>query len=111
MALNIGNLIQEEVQLKRVQDPLKNSVAVEALTNVIIEHSWADLIKLDEQFNDAVFQNQIEQTRQMRINRFHSGAHLLIGLNQYENSFETKVKSWANIPEAFGFPYLIYELI
>jgi methylmalonyl-CoA mutase len=114
MALNIGNLIQEEVQLKSSNDPLKNSRVVEAITSEIVEHAWTTLLQMDEMNeidNITFIKSQIEETRLQRIGQLKLGAHLMIGINQFENSFETKVKSWANSPIVYGFPYLIYELV
>lgn len=110
MALNIGNLMQEEVQMKSSADPLKNARVVEALTTAIVNQAWETLLKADEFENLNDFKPQIAQARESRLQLFKTGEQLIIGINQFENTFETKVKSWGNLPTAFGFPYLIYEL-
>jgi methylmalonyl-CoA mutase len=111
MALNIGNLIQEEAQMKNTDDPLKNARIVEALTTAIVKQAWESLIVADEFENLADFEPQIAQARERRIQKFKTGDQLMIGINQFENTFETKVKTWGPAPTAFGFPYLIYELV
>jgi methylmalonyl-CoA mutase len=111
MALNIGNLIQEEAQMKNTDDPLKNARIVEALTTAIVNQAWESLIVADEFENLADFKPQIAQARERRIQKFKTGNQLMIGINQFENTFETKVKTWGPAPTAFGFPYLIYELV
>lgn len=110
MALNIGNLIQEEVQMKSNTDPLKDARTVEALTTAIVHQAWETLLAADEFEHLTDFKPAIEQARESRLQKFKTGEQFLIGVNQFENTFETKVKSWGTIPAAFGFPYLIYEL-
>lgn len=111
MALNIGNLIQEESQLKTTADPLKDAHVVEALTAAFTTQSWEALILADQYDELTAFTPLIAHTREARIERHHTGQQLLIGVNQFENTFETKIKQWANIPTYLGFPYLIYELV
>ena len=110
MALNIGNLIQEEVQMKSAADPLKDARIVEALTTAIVNQAWATLLRADEFENLTDFEPEIAQARESRLQQFKTGEQLLIGINQFENTFETTVKSWGTVPTAFGFPDLIYEL-
>jgi methylmalonyl-CoA mutase N-terminal domain/subunit len=84
---------------------------VEALTAALTTQSWEALILADQYDELTAFTPLIAQKREARIERHHTGQQLLIGVNQFENTFETKIKQWANIPTYLGFPYLIYELV
>ena len=66
----------------------------------------------DSQYNDLKREIEIILSdNSRRIQKFKTGDQLMIGINQFENTFETKVKTWGPAPTAFGFPYLIYELV
>jgi methylmalonyl-CoA mutase N-terminal domain/subunit len=111
MALNIGNLINEEAQLSLIQNPLNGSFAVEQLTLALCQKSWQFLCDLDanQQESIAKLRNQIDETRKIRKERFHSGKDMLIGINAHENPFDQPSSEWAPLPEALGFPFLIFE--
>ena len=111
MALNIGNLIQEEAQLKTTADPLKDAHVVEALTTALTTQAWEALINADQYQDIAAFSPLISAAREARIAKHQAGQQILIGVNQFENTFETKIKQWASIPTHLGFPFLIYERV
>ncbi|MFM8597216.1 MAG: methylmalonyl-CoA mutase family protein [Flavobacteriales bacterium] len=111
MALNIGNLIQEEALMKRNNDPFKNARVVEALTTAIAEQTWEALMTADDFTDNIAFVPIIEKTRQQRLQQIQSGQQLLIGITQYQNTFETRVKTWGKMPSTLGLPYFIFELI
>lgn len=111
MALNIGNLINEEAQLSLIQNPLNGSFAVEQLTLALCQKSWQFLCDLDanQQESIAKLRNQIDETRKIRKERFNSGKDMLIGINAHKNPFDQPNSEWAQLPEALGFPFLIFE--
>lgn len=111
MALNIGNLIQEEAQMNQTKDPLKNANVVEALTTQIVEQTWQKLLELDQENQADQLLIELEKTRQLKIEAFQKGATTLIGINAFENTFEVKNKNWGTLPTYHGVPYLIFELV
>jgi methylmalonyl-CoA mutase len=111
MALNIGNLIQEEAQMNQTQDPLKNANVIEALTTQIVNQTWQKLLALDQQNQTEQLLSDLEKTRQHKTEAFQKGAATLIGINAFENTFEVKNKNWGTLPTYHGVPYLIFELV
>ncbi|MFM7006964.1 MAG: methylmalonyl-CoA mutase family protein [Flavobacteriales bacterium] len=111
MALNIGNLLNEEAQLAYLQTPIAGAYAVEQLALALTKKSWQLLCDLDadQQQASAMLKKEIERTRKIRAERFLTAQDTLIGINAYENPFAKPTETWGAIPEAYGFPYLIFE--
>lgn len=111
MALNIGNLINEEAQLSSINDPLEGAYILEQLCLALVKKSWSLLCELDNDSQTAqqkIIEN-ISQTRKTRLEQFKSGEAVLIGINSYPNEFERPQAQWAETPVALGLPYLIFE--
>ena len=113
MALNIGNLISEEAQLSALNDPLQGAYMIEQLTLALLKKSWTLLCDFDEMHQDAPekLKEAIIQTRNIRLEQFHSGASTLIGINSFFSEFESPKAEWAQSPTAIGLPYLIFDQI
>jgi methylmalonyl-CoA mutase N-terminal domain/subunit len=113
MALNIGNLISEEAQLSILKDPLQGAYLIEQLTLALLKKSWALLCHLDGMGQAAPekLKEAIIQTRNIRLEQFHSGANTLIGINAFMNEFDSPKAEWAESPTVLGLPYLILEKI
>jgi methylmalonyl-CoA mutase len=111
MALNVGNLLNEEAQLSELNDPLSGAYAIEQLSLALAKKSWSLLCQLDAEPATAQqkLKTEIDQTRAMRIESFKSGKDILIGINAFQNEFESPKATWGTIPTALGFPYLIFE--
>jgi methylmalonyl-CoA mutase len=111
MALNVGNLLNEEAQLSELNDPLSGAYAIEQLSLALAKKSWSLLCQLDAEHATAQqkLKTEIDQTRAMRIESFKSGKDILIGINAFQNEFESPKATWGTIPTALGFPYLIFE--
>ena len=113
MALNISNILKEESYFDFVKDPLKGSNIIELLTQQIIEKSW-DFFKSLEAFkainSDDKIQyltQEIEITRNKRIESFKQNEIKLIGINSFLNS-ETNSNQWSD-KKYLNIPYLILE--
>ena len=113
MALNIGNLISEEAQLSVLKDPLQGAYLIEQLTLALLKKSWTFLSHLDGMGQAAPekLKEAIIQTRNIRLEQFHSGANTLIGINAFMNEFDSPKAEWAESPTVLGLPYLILEKI
>lgn len=111
MALNIGNLINEEAQLSTLHSPIAGAYAIEQLALALTKKSWQLLCDLDadQKQSSVLLKQEIEQTRKIRTERFLSGKDTLIGINAYENPFDQPKATWGALPEAHGFPYLVFE--
>jgi methylmalonyl-CoA mutase len=111
MALNVGNLLSEEAQLSKLNDPLSGAYAIEQLSLALAKKSWSLLCELDAEPATAEqkLKTEIAQTRAQRTERFKSGMDILIGINAFPNEFESLKLEWSELPTALDFPYLIFE--
>lgn len=111
MALNIGNLINEEAQLAVGNDPLQGAYLLEQLCLELVKKSWECCCELDQNESSAaqIITEKIQQTRKERLEQFNAKNMLLIGINAYLNAYESPTAQWGNLPVAMGLPYLIFE--
>ncbi|MFM6934236.1 MAG: methylmalonyl-CoA mutase family protein [Flavobacteriales bacterium] len=112
MAQNISNLLVEEAHFDWVQDPMKGSRIVEALTEQLIEKTWKrvqQLTDMDESSMISSVMQSIEKTRQQRREQWTSGEKKLIGIHSHFNEDLSKAKTWGKLPSYLGKEYLIAE--
>jgi methylmalonyl-CoA mutase len=112
MSLNIYNLLHDEAHFDWVEDPMKGSRIVEALTIQIIEKTWTRIQSLSELTEKEMLDTclaEIHQTRMKREEAWTSGKEILIGVHAYLNSDESKAKSWGALPNYLGKEYLTVE--
>jgi methylmalonyl-CoA mutase len=112
MSLNIYNLLNDEAHFDWVQDPMRGSRIVEALTVQIIEKTWVRIQVLSELTEKEMMDtclSDIHQTRLKREEAWTSGKEKLIGVHAYLNSDESKAKTWGELPTYFGKEYLTVE--
>jgi methylmalonyl-CoA mutase len=112
MSLNIYNLLHDEAHFDWVEDPMKGSRIVEALTVQIIEKTWTRIQSLSELTGKEMLDSclsEIHQTRMKREAAWTSGKEKLIGVHAYLNSDESKAKSWGELPNYLGKEYLTVE--
>jgi len=113
MALNIGNLLAEEAHLGTLTAPLSGAYSIEKMSSLLIERSWNLLCDLDSNRVAAAqrIQDNILKARTTSLKRFAQRQDTLIGINGYMNEFAAPQATWGQIPEAYGFPYIIFEKI
>ena len=112
MSLNIYNLLHDEAHFNWVEDPMKGSRIVEALTVQIIEKTWTRIQSLSELTAKEMLEtclSEIHQTRIKREEAWTSGKEKLIGVHAFLNSDESKAKSWGALPNYLGKEYLTVE--
>jgi methylmalonyl-CoA mutase len=112
MSLNIYNLLHDEAHFDWVEDPMKGSRMVEALTVQIIEKTWTRIQSLSELTAKEMLEtclSEIHQTRIKREEAWTSGKEKLIGVHAFLNSDESKAKSWGALPNYLGKEYLTVE--
>jgi methylmalonyl-CoA mutase len=112
MSLNIYNLLHDEAHFNWVEDPMKGSRIVEALTIQIIEKTWTRIQSLSELTEKEMLDSclaEIHQTRMKREEAWTSGKEKLIGVHAFLNSDESKAKSWGALPNYLGKEYLTVE--
>jgi methylmalonyl-CoA mutase len=112
MSLNVYNLLNDEAHFDWVQDPMKGSRIVEALTVQIVEKTWGRIQSLSEVHGKELIDtclSDIDQTRLKREDAWLSGKEKLIGVHTFLNNDESKAKSWGNLPNYLGKEYLTVE--
>jgi methylmalonyl-CoA mutase len=112
MSLNVFNLLNDEAHFDWVQDPMKGSRIVEALTIQLIEKTWTRIQSLSELHGKELLDtclSDFEQTRRMREEAWSNGEEKLIGVHTFLNSDESKAKTWGNVPSYLGKEYLTVE--
>jgi methylmalonyl-CoA mutase len=112
MSLNVYNLLNDEAHFDWVQDPMKGSRIVEALTIQLIEKTWSRIQSLSELDGKEMITTvivEIDQTRVKRIDALLTGKEPLIGVHTYLNGDESKAKSWGAVPSYLGKEYLTAE--
>jgi methylmalonyl-CoA mutase len=112
MSLNVYNLLNDEAHFDWVQDPMKGSRIVEALTVQIVEKTWGRIQSLSEVHGKELIDtclSDIDQTRLKREDAWLSGKEKLIGVHSYLNNDESKAKSWGTLPNYLGKEYLTVE--
>ena len=112
MSLNVYNLLNDEAHFDWVQDPMKGSRIVEALTVQIVEKTWGRIQSLSEVHGKELIDtclSDIAQTRLKREDAWLSGKEKLIGVHTFLNNDESKAKSWGTMPNYLGKEYLTVE--
>ena len=112
MSLNVYNLLNDEAHFDWVQDPMKGSRIVEALTVQIVEKTWGRIQSLSELHGKELIDkclSDIDQTRLKREDTWLSGKEKLIGVHTFLNNDESKAKSWGTLPNYLGKEYLTVE--
>ena len=112
MSLNVYNLLNDEAHFDWVQDPMKGSRIVEALTVQIVEKTWGRIQSLSEVHGKELIDtclSDIDQTRLKREDAWLSGKEKLIGVHTFLNNDESKAKSWGTMPNYLGKEYLTVE--
>lgn len=112
MSLNVYNLLHDEAHFDWVQDPMKGSRIVEALTVQLVEKTWTRIQTLSDLTEKEMMDTcltDIDQTRIKREDAWTSGKEKLIGVHAYLNSDVSKAKSWGELPFYFGKEYLTVE--
>jgi methylmalonyl-CoA mutase len=112
MSLNVYNLLNDEAHFDWVQDPMKGSRIVEALTIQIIEKTWVSIQSLSELPEKELIEtvlSDIDQSRTKRADAWLTGKVQLIGVHTYLNNDESKAKSWGAVPSYLGKEYLTAE--
>ena len=112
MSLNVYNLLNDEAHFDWVQDPMKGSRIVEALTVQIVEKTWGRIQSLSEVHGKELIDtclSDIDQTRQKREEAWLNGKEKLIGVHTFLNNDESKAKSWGTMPNYLGKEYLTVE--
>jgi methylmalonyl-CoA mutase len=112
MSLNVYNLLNDEAHFDWVQDPMKGSRIVEALTIQLIEKTWSRIQSLSELDRNEMIETvlvDIDQTRTKRADAWLNGKEQLIGVHTYLNNDESKAKSWGAVPSYLGKEYLTAE--
>ena len=114
MAINISHLLKEESYLQYVQDPLSGSFQIEKITAEIIEKAWGlfnqlnDLGGILEEKAANKLREEIQQTKELRVERLKSKSDILIGINQFDNPEKLEVE-WMDLPNYFHLEALILE--
>ncbi|MFM1947319.1 MAG: hypothetical protein RL207_1602 [Bacteroidota bacterium] len=112
MSLNVYNLLNDEAHFDWVQDPMKGSRIVEALTVQIVEKTWDRIQSLSELHGKELMEtclSDINQTKMKREDAWLNGKEKLIGVHSYLNNDESKAKSWGTLPNYLGKEYLTVE--
>ena len=112
MSLNVYNLLNDEAHFDWVQDPMKGSRIVEALTVQIVEKTWGRIQSLSEVHRKELIDmclSDINQTRLKREDAWLNGKEKLIGVHTFLNNDESKAKSWGTLPNYLGKEYLTVE--
>ena len=112
MSLNVYNLLNDEAHFDWVQDPMKGSRIVEALTVQIVEKTWGRIQSLSEVHGKELIDTclaDIDQTRLKREDAWLNGKEKLIGVHTFLNNDESKAKSWGTLPNYLGKEYLTVE--
>jgi methylmalonyl-CoA mutase len=112
MSLNVYNLLHDEAHFDWVEDPMKGSRIVEALTVQLIEKTWTRIQTLSELTEKDLMDTclaDIHETRIKRKEAWTSGKEKLIGVHAYLNSDASKAKSWGDLPFYLGKEYLTVE--
>ena len=112
MSLNVYNLLNDEAHFDWVQDPMKGSRIVEALTVQIVEKTWGRIQSLSEVHGKELIDmclSDIDQTRLKREDAWLNGKEKLIGVHTFLNNDESKAKSWGTMPNYLGKEYLTVE--
>jgi methylmalonyl-CoA mutase len=112
MSLNVYNLLNDEAHFDWVQDPMKGSRIVEALTVQIVEKTWGRIQSLSEVHGKELIDtclSDINQTRLKREDAWLSGKEKLIGVHTFLNNDQSKAKSWGTLPNYLGKEYLTVE--
>ena len=112
MSLNVYNLLNDEAHFDWVQDPMKGSRIVEALTVQIVEKTWGRIQSLSEVHGKELIDmclSDIDQTRLKREDAWLNGKEKLIGVHTFLNNDESKAKSWGTLPNYLGKEYLTVE--
>jgi methylmalonyl-CoA mutase len=121
MATNIPLILENESFFDKVLDPLSGSYSLINLTTQISALTWEYLIKIDElgglnsyicnPKSEAIlkFIQDIQETRQQRIEELNSNKKTLIGINKFKNPEEPTINQWKEQNPFFGFTPLILE--
>lgn len=91
IALNISNLLKEEVHLDKVVDPTMGSYYLEALIANLEEKSWDTFLMLEQKgsysslFNEEYVKEIIKHDDQQSANAVMSRKNVFIGANMFQN--------------------------
>lgn len=111
MALNVANLIVEELKLSSINASLKGAYLIEKICLELTKISWSRLCEMDENQDliDKYLKEQILKSRNLRIERFLAKADILVGINAFEEKDASDQKKWGQLPQSLELPYLIFE--
>lgn len=113
MSLNISNLLLEEAHFDWVQDPMKGSRIVEALTEQFIEKTWMEIQSFSQFTAEEVQKktmDKIQDSRMKQLDAYRNGTLSFIGLNTFLNADTSKAKSWSKLPNYMGMNYMNFEI-
>lgn len=111
MALNIANLLVEELKLSTILASLKGAYLIEKICLELTKISWSRLCEMDEnqELIDQYLKEQILKSRSLRVKRFLAKQDIFVGINAFEENDAADQKKWAQLPQTLDFPFLILE--
>ncbi|PIE02217.1 MAG: methylmalonyl-CoA mutase [Acidobacteria bacterium] len=98
IARNIQYILREEAHLDKILDPAGGSWYVESLTEEIAERAWRLLQEVESKggmiqaLKEGFIQATCEERYQQRKKALASRRDVLVGVNQYPNSTETRLE-------------------
>lgn len=91
IARNTQLLLQEEIDLTKVVDPLAGSYYLESLTEQLAEKAWKLIEEVEEAggmasaIEKGIPKLRIEEAAARKQARIDNGAEVIVGVNQYQN--------------------------
>ena len=97
IARNTQLILQHETGVTKVVDPLAGSYYVESLTSELINEAWALMEEIEglggmtQAINEGMPKARIEQAAAQKQARIDKGEEVIVGVNKFQPSVETKV--------------------
>ena len=97
IARNTQLILQHETGVTKVVDPLAGSYYVENLTAQLIEEAWSLMQEIEslggmtQAINEGMPKARIEQAAAQKQARIDKGEEVIVGVNKFQPTQETKV--------------------
>jgi methylmalonyl-CoA mutase len=98
IARNTQLILQYETGVTKVVDPLAGSYYVESLTSELIDQAWSLMEEIEslggmtQAINEGMPKARIEQAAAQKQARIDKGDEVIVGVNKYQPTQETKVE-------------------
>ncbi|MBI2258745.1 MAG: hypothetical protein HYU67_07585 [Flavobacteriia bacterium] len=110
LAKNISLLLKEESNIDKVVDAAGGSYFVEYLTDEIANKSWKLFQEFDgQEMINSSFLEKVKETAKKRVEFAQTKKSKFIGINQFENSENSKLEWKKEYPTFLGLKRLIIE--